>query len=81
MSDVLLFTLMGLICFFYNKPIAQELGRINFFPIRWLFGEKKWVVAAQRYFVLFMRFTLYGGVLLSLAVIILWAMHLQKYYW
>lgn len=71
MSGILMFLLIGVICFVYNKPIAQEFGRLYLFPVRRLFGEKKWVMTTQRYFVLWARVTLYFGVLVSIVVIIL----------
>lgn len=71
-----MFFLIGVICLVYNKPIARELGKLYIYPIRLLFGEKKWIVTTQRYFILWARLTLYFGVIVSLIVIILEAINL-----
>jgi hypothetical protein len=71
MSDIPMFLLIGAICLVFNKPIAQEIGGLYLFPVRWLFGEKKWVMTTQHYFMLWARATLYFGVLISIIVIIL----------
>lgn len=64
-------SLLGIICFFFNKPIAKILSDMYVYPIRAVFGEKKWILTAERYFFVWMRITLYSGVLISLIVIFL----------
>lgn len=71
MNNTLAFALIGIMCLVCNKPIAQELGKLYIFPVRWLFGEKKWVVTLQYYCVLWARFTVYSWVLFSIIVVIL----------
>ena len=67
---IIQFLIVGIVCFTYNKPIAKELARIYLLPIKWLFGEKLWLIKMHYVFTLWMRFTLYGGVLISLMIII-----------
>ena len=76
MSNILIFLLMGVICVAYNKPISKEFGRLYLFPVRRLFGEKRWVMVMQHYFVLWARATLYFGALVSLVVMTLEIMHI-----
>lgn len=71
MSTILQFLTIGAICFFYNKPISNELARIYLLPVRWIVGEREWLNTTHRYLTLCMRIALYGGVLMCLAVIVL----------
>lgn len=67
---VLIFLAIGLVCLFYNKPIATELARIYIYPIKWIFGEKPWVRKAQNLLYFWMRYTLYFAVFISVLGIV-----------
>jgi hypothetical protein len=70
-NDLISFLSIGVVCFIFNKPLAREITNLYIFPVRWLFGEKKWISIAEYYLFLWMRLTLYFGVLISLIVIFL----------
>jgi hypothetical protein len=70
-SALIQFTLIGIILFAYNEPIAKELAKLYSAPFRWFFGERSWVVTLQRYLAVWMRITLYGAVLVAVVIIIL----------
>ena len=70
MSTILTFLLLGAICIIYNEPISKELARLYLYPFKWLFGERQGIIKTQEYFLVWMRFTLYAGALISLLIII-----------
>lgn len=59
---------VGAICFFYNKSIANKVGKIYWAPIKWIFGEKPWVVKLQHYFIIWGRIALYAVTFVSLVI-------------
>jgi len=61
--------LIGIICLMYNKYITYELAKIFTTPLKWLWGGKMWVTKLEYCFLILMRVTLYGGVLISLLAI------------
>jgi len=61
----------GIILLAYNRPIASELTRLYFIPMQWIFGEKPWMIKVRKYFVIWMRFTLYGGSLIAFIIALL----------
>lgn len=68
-QNLIMFFVIGLICFVYNKPIATELSKVYSIPLKWLFGEKQWLQPLNRTIISGLRLALYGGV--SIAVIVL----------
>lgn len=70
-STLLKWMAVGTICFAYNKPISNEIARLYWLPFKWIFGEKPWIITGHQYLSYFVRFTLYGGVFVSLIGIVL----------
>ena len=63
--------LIGFICVFYNRPIANEIARLYVTPVRWLVGDKWWLSNTQHYISLWARLTLYGCAVISSLIIAL----------
>jgi len=63
--------IIGGICLAYNKPISNEIARVSVLPIKWVIGEKHWLIKIHQYLTVCVRFTLYWGVLVALVGIVL----------
>jgi hypothetical protein len=70
-QNLIIFLGLGLICLIYNKPIANEVSKLFTVPLRFIFGEKEWFEKIRKIIIFGLRLALYGGVLVSLIVILL----------
>lgn len=64
-QEILKWLTIGSICLAYNKPISNEIARLYLLPIKWVTGEKQWMVIVRQYLAIWVRITLYGGVVIS----------------
>jgi len=70
-QNLIIFSIIGTICFVYNKPIATEFAKAFLTPLRWVFGEKSWLQSLAPIVVFGLRLALYGGVFIAVIVLLL----------
>ncbi|HEY0220763.1 MAG TPA: hypothetical protein VGC58_00915 [Candidatus Paceibacterota bacterium] len=70
-QNLIIFLGLGSICLIYNKVIANEVSKLFTVPIRLMFGEKEWFEKIRKIIIFGLRMALYGGVLVSLVVLLL----------
>jgi hypothetical protein len=71
MIDKLIFILASIICLLFNESLVEVItDNMELAQLKWLFGEKKWVMTIRRYFILWTRIVLYGGALVMIAIIV-----------
>jgi len=72
LQNIIIFSLLGFICFRYNEPVAKEMSKLFLVPLKWLIGEEgKWYRIIEKFVVLTARAVLYSGVVISVIVLLL----------
>lgn len=70
-QNLIIFLGLGLICLIYNEQIANEVAKLYTIPIKLMFGEKEWFEKVRKIIIFGLRMALYGGVLVSVVVLLL----------